>query len=130
MTSGQPVQPAQTIQRAGSSTVMSQAVIHNHTIYLAGQVALDQVGAPFDVQFSAILGRIDDLLGQAGSHRRSLLSVTIWLSDIADFDRMNAIYAEWLGRLPAPARTTVGGVTLAVSGLAVEVSAIAAAESA
>ena len=68
------------IQRLKPGRRMSQAVIHNGTVYLAGQIGAP--GEDIAAQVRAILATIDDLLAQAGTDRSRLLQATIWLSPI------------------------------------------------
>lgn len=89
------------IVRHDVGPLMSQLVVHGGVAYLAGQVARD---GSTDVrgQTKAILGQIDALLAQAETHRRNLLSVSIFLSDIEQWAEMNEVWTAWItpGRLP------------------------------
>ncbi|MFN5819744.1 MAG: RidA family protein [Novosphingobium sp.] len=112
-----------TIMRLNSGRRMSQAVIHNGTIYLAGQV-----GAPGECaanQTQAILAKIDALLEQSGSDKSHVLSATIWLADMADFEEMNAVWDNWIDREAPPARAT-GQSRLAGPDYRVEIIVVAA----
>ncbi|MBO0724374.1 MAG: RidA family protein [Blastocatellia bacterium] len=95
-----------TIERIKVGARMSQAVIHGATIYLAGQVA-DDPSADVAGQTRQILARIDSLLAEAGSDKSKLLSANVWLSDISTFDRMNAVWDEWVSPGKPPARACV-----------------------
>lgn len=95
------------IRRIGAGPRMSQAVVHNNVIYLAGQVALDAMDGDVAEQTRAVLARTDALLAEAGTSRRRILSATIWLADMADFDAMNAVWDGWIPADAAPARATV-----------------------
>src|SRR5512145_696528 len=85
---------------------MSRAVIHGDTVYLAGHVSNEPAGSVRG-QTEAILRNIDARLAEAGSDRSKLLSVNIWLADIATFDEMNAAWEAWVDRANPPARATV-----------------------
>lgn len=111
------------ISRIETGARMSQAVIHNDTIYLAGQVGAP--GRSAAEQTQAILERIDDLLEQAGSSKAHILSATIWLSDMDDFGEMNGVWDEWVADIPPPARAT-GESRLATPDYKVEIIVIAA----
>lgn len=113
------------IRRVQSNSRMSQAVVHGGVVYLAGQIALSARDAPVAEQTAVILSQIDALLSEAGSARDRILSATIWLTDMVDFDAMNAVWDDWLPAGAAPARATVGAA-LALSGLKVEIGVIAA----
>ncbi len=95
-----------TIERIKVGPRMSQAVVHNDTVYLAGQVA-DDLNADVAGQTRQILAKIDDLLAEAGTHKSKLLSVNVWLADISTFDEMNAVWDEWVTPGQPPARATV-----------------------
>jgi enamine deaminase RidA (YjgF/YER057c/UK114 family) len=109
--------------RAGNR--MSQVVIHDGTAYLAGQVALGNRGESVADQTAAILTQVDLLLAEAGSHKSLLLFATIWLTDLATFDEMNAVWEAWLTPGGAPARATIGA-RLALPGVTVEIAVVAA----
>ena len=92
------------LKRINAGPRMSGAVVNGNTVYLAGQVA---EGATVKAQTEAILKKIDDLLGQAGSSKANLLSTVIYLSDIRTFDEMNAVWDAWVAAGNTPARATV-----------------------
>ena len=104
---------------------MSQAVVHNGVVYLAGQVAAEAQGAPVKDQTANILQRIDKLLAAAGTDKTKLLSATIWLADIRTFDEMNSAWEKWVAQGATPARATVEA-KLAAPGYTVEIAVIAA----
>lgn len=115
------------IQRLHTNQRMSQIVIHQHTLYLAGQVAADE-DLPKDAgeQTRSTLSEIEKLLAQAGTDKTHILSVTIYLKDIdADFAAMNRVWDQWLPSGTAPARATVEA-KLCEPEILVEMSVIAA----
>ena len=79
------------IRRIDGGARMSQAVVHNGTVYTAGQVAQGAPGGSIAEQTADILGRIDKLLAEAGSDKSKILSATIWLTDMHDFAEMNEV---------------------------------------
>jgi len=83
---------------------MSNAVIHNGTVYLAGQVG--EPGADVATQTRQILAEVERLLALAGSDKTRILKAQIWLSDISTFDQMNAVWDAWVAPGNAPARAT------------------------
>jgi enamine deaminase RidA (YjgF/YER057c/UK114 family) len=113
------------IERLESGPRMSQAVIHNGVVYLAGQVASDAQGAPVKDQTLNILQRIDKLLAAAGTDKTKLLSATIWLADMRTFDDMNSVWDKWVAEGATPARATVEA-KLASPVYIVEIAVIAA----
>jgi enamine deaminase RidA (YjgF/YER057c/UK114 family) len=112
-----------TIDRIDSGPRMSQAVIHNKTVYLAGQVG---EGAGVTEQARDILQNIDALLKQAGSDKTRLLAATIWLTDMASFADMNKVWDAWVVPGATPARATVLSTQLAAPQFKIEIAVIAA----
>ncbi len=110
------------IERRQTSARMSKIVIHNGVAYLCGQV-----GSGEDVaeQTADCLSRIDALLKEAGSDREHMLQAIIWLSDMADFAEMNAVWDAWVPEGHAPARAC-GEAKLARDVLKVEIIVTAA----
>ncbi len=113
------------IERKHTNERMSQIVIHGDTVYLAGQVAVDAPGTPAGAQMANILSRIDGLLAEAGSDKSQILSATIWLADVRDFDAINEVWVAWVPEGDAPARACVQA-KLAFTKFTVEVGVIAA----
>ena len=113
------------IRRIGAGARMSKAVVHGNTVYLAGQVADKTKGASVADQTQEIVGIIDALLAEAGSDKTKILSATIYLSDIATFPQMNAVWDTWVVQGHTPARATVEA-KLAAPEYTVEIAVIAA----
>ncbi len=104
---------------------MSEAVIHNGVIYLAGQVGTP--GESVTKQTQDILAEVDRLLALAGSDKTRVLKAQIWLADInADFAEMNAVWDAWVPAGHTPARAT-GEASLATPAYKVEIIITAAA---
>ena len=111
-----------TIQRFDAGPRMSQAVVHNGTVYVAGQVAK---GASVKEQTTAILKQIDDLLKKAGTDKTKLLSANIWLTSVANFSEMNSVWDAWVSPGNTPARACVESKLVAPE-YAVEIACICA----
>ena len=114
-----------TIRRIEPGQRMSQAVVHNDTVYLAGQVGAP--GESVTEQTRAVLAQIERLLREAGSDKSRILSATIWLADMADFAEMNAVWDAWVDGRDAPARAT-GEAKLAAPEYKVEIIVVAACD--
>ena len=114
-----------TIERKHTGARMSQIVIHGDTVYLAGQVAEDAPGQPAGAQMKNILERIDGYLREAGTDKSKLLSATIWLADMGDYDAINEQWDAWVPEGCAPARACVES-KLAFTKYTVEVGIVAA----
>jgi enamine deaminase RidA (YjgF/YER057c/UK114 family) len=94
------------VQRFDTGPRMSEMVIHNGTIYLAGQIA-DDASADISGQTQQVLHAIDALLALAGSDKSKILRAQIFLVDLADFAAMNAVWEQWVVPGHTPARATV-----------------------
>lgn len=114
------------IERIKSGPRMSQAVIHNKTVYLAGQVASGAPGKGVAEQTRDILASIDALLHAAKTDKSRLLSATIWLTDMATFAEMNGVWDAWVVPGATPARATVVSAKLAAPEYTIEIAVIAA----
>ena len=106
----------------------SQAVVHAGMVYVAGQLPLDPVtGAlvPGDitVQTERTLRNVEAVLEAAGSDLDRLVSVTIFVTDVALWPQVNAVYARILGD-HRPARAVVPVLPLR-HGALLEIQAIA-----
>ena len=106
------------IQRIETGQRMSQAVVANGFVFLAGQVG--EPGTSVTDQTTAILAQIDDLLARAGSNKTRIVSAQIWMADMADFAEMNAVWDAWVPQGHAPARAT-GESALATPDYKVEI---------
>ncbi|AGI26688.1 endoribonuclease L-PSP [Pseudomonas sp. ATCC 13867] len=113
------------IQRLHTNQRMSQAVVHNGTVYLAGQVA-DDLSGGVEQQTREVLASIERLLEEAGTDTSRILSATIYLKNVAvDFAGMNSVWDQWLPEGAGPARATVEA-RLCYPEIRVEISVIAA----
>tara|TARA_B100000459_G_C8515127_1_gene173632 strand:+ start:103 stop:468 length:366 start_codon:yes stop_codon:yes gene_type:complete len=100
------------IQRFGRSNehgaLISRGVIHDGTLFLSGVTANDLSGDT-STQTEAVLAKIEFLLAEAKTGKDNLLTVHIWLADMADFPAMNAKWNAWVDPKKPPARTCVSG---------------------
>lgn len=103
---------------------MSQVAIHGDTVYTAGQVALNAPGASAADQTKDILNSIDALLADAGTDKSKVLTATIWLADITDFEGMNSVWDAWIDPQNPPCRACVES-TLAAPQFTVEIQVVA-----
>jgi len=112
------------IERIETGQRMSKIVKHNGVAYLCGQVG---DGKNVTEQTQDCLSRVDALLEQAGSSRQQILQAIIWVSDMAYFSDMNAVWDAWVPEGHAPARAC-GEASLARSELLVEIIITAACD--
>ncbi|HET7850568.1 MAG TPA: RidA family protein [Pseudolabrys sp.] len=96
-----------TIQRHDAGPRMSKAVVHGDTVYLSGIVAENPKGKSTGEQTRSILAQIDGFLARAGTDKSKLLSANIWITDMANFAEMNAVWDAWVSPGNPPARATV-----------------------
>jgi enamine deaminase RidA (YjgF/YER057c/UK114 family) len=114
------------IERIQIGPRMSQAVIHNGVVYLAGQVATGAKGRSVAEQTKNILSGIDGLLAAARTDKGRILSATIWLADMSAFAEMNGVWDAWVAAGATPARATVATPALASADYSVEIAIVAA----
>jgi len=113
------------IERHDIGPRMSKAVIHGNTVYLAGIVADNPKGKSMTEQTKDILRQSDGCLAKAGSDKSKLLSANIWITDMANFAEMNAVWDAWVAPGNTPARATVEA-KLAAPDYKVEIMVVAA----
>jgi len=106
----------------------SQATIAGGFLFTAGQIALDPASGqivPGDVvaQTERVMANLTAILTQAGAAWGDVVKTTVYLHDMADFPRVNEIYARAIGDA-RPARSTVQ-VSALPRGVLVEIDAIA-----
>ena len=94
------------IKRHDSSARLSKAVTANGFVFLSGLVARDP-GLDVRGQTLDILEQIDELLARTGTDKTRLVSVNIWMKDIAQFAEMNGAWESWVAPGAPPARATV-----------------------
>jgi enamine deaminase RidA (YjgF/YER057c/UK114 family) len=116
---------AMKIERHEAGPRMSKAVIHGDTVYLAGIVADNPKGKNTGEQTRSILAQIDGFLASAGTNKNKLLSANIWITDMANFAEMNAVWDAWVSPGNTPARATVEA-KLASPDYKVEIMVVAA----
>jgi len=79
-------------------------------IFLSGQVALDSsgvlVGDDISTQTEQVMRNIEALLGAAGASFADVVRTTVFLSDLNEFNAMNAVYGRYMPD-PPPTRSTV-----------------------
>ena len=94
------------IQRIDSNEILSEVTIHNQVVYLAGQVPNND-DADLETQTREVFANIDKLLAQANSDKSQMLSVQVFVKDLADFPAFNAVWGQWVADITPPARATI-----------------------
>jgi 2-iminobutanoate/2-iminopropanoate deaminase len=107
----------------------SPAQVFDRLVFVSGQGATDpvtgtMVGPDIEAQTEQVLKNVSAILEAAGSSLQHVLRCGVFLTDMSEFQRMNAVYARMFGD-HRPARTTVQAAALPAPGLRVEIDAIA-----
>lgn len=106
----------------------SQAVSHGQMIFTSGQIALDPeagtiVEGDFEIKARRVFDNLKAVLEVAGADFNDVVRATVYLTDLSDFPKLNAIYEEYMGS-HRPSRSTVGVAALPM-GSPVEIDMIA-----
>jgi 2-iminobutanoate/2-iminopropanoate deaminase len=106
----------------------SVAVQTGQMVYTAGQIGLDPktgeiVPGGIEAETRQVLTNLKNVLEDSGSSLGDVVKTTVFLRDMSDFAKMNAIYGEFFGQNP-PARSTIAVAGLP-KGCGVEIEAVA-----
>lgn len=106
----------------------SQGVRSGELVFTAGQVALNPATGELNTgtieeQTHQVLRNLGAVLDAAGSSLHHVLKTTVFLADLNDFQRMNAVYAGYFSDKP-PARSTVQVSKLPL-GASIEIECVA-----
>jgi len=116
----------QTADAPAAIGAYSQAVRAGDTVYLSGQIGLDpatmQLAPGIDAQIHRVFANLAAVAKAAGLDLGSAVRLTVFLTDLAHFSKVNEIMAQYVPR-PFPARAAVGVASLP-RGALVEVDAI------
>ena len=107
----------------------SQAVSAGNLLFASGQIPLDPVTnqlveGDIEVQTEQVLKNLMAVLKGVRLGPENVVKTTVYLTDLADFAKMNGVYERFLGKDP-PARTTIQAAALP-RGVKVEIDLIAA----
>lgn len=108
----------------------SQAIAHGDLVFCSGQIPLDPQtqlpvgGDDVSEQTRQVIANLTAVLAAAGSNWDRVVMATIYLTDLGDFETVNAIYAEAAGSESPPARATIQVAALP-KGARVEIALIA-----
>ena len=106
----------------------AQGVTAGGLLFMSGQVPLDPqtgllVRGTVEDEVARVLENLKAILEEAGSSLEQVVRTTVYLTDLADFEAMNGVYARYFGTA-RPARSTVQVAALP-KGARVEIDAIA-----
>lgn len=105
----------------------SQAVIVDGKIYTSGQIPLNCDGqlveGGIEAQTHQVFKNLQAVLAEGASDLNKVIKTTVFVQDLADFQTVNTIYAEYFGE-HAPARSTIQVAALPLGSL-IEIEAVA-----
>jgi 2-iminobutanoate/2-iminopropanoate deaminase len=99
-------------------------VVDERLVFVSGQGPVrdgETVHSTIEEETRIVLENVRTVLEAAGARIEDAVRCGVFLADLADFEAMNAVYAEFFGD-PPPARTTVGAL---LPGIKVEIDCIA-----
>jgi 2-iminobutanoate/2-iminopropanoate deaminase len=89
----------------------SQAIEAGGFLYISGQLPIDAatgtMSGDIAEQARTSLQNIENILQEAGLARKDVVKTTIFLKNLADFDRVNKVYGDFFEGTPFPARSTI-----------------------
>jgi 2-iminobutanoate/2-iminopropanoate deaminase len=108
----------------------SQGVVAGGFVFASGQIPLDPrtgklVEGDIETQTERVLANAAAVLAAAGTSLARVVKTSVFLADLADFPRMNAVYERHFASEPKPARSTVQVAKLP-AGARIEIEVIAA----
>src|SRR5882672_12712067 len=108
--------PIHTDEAPGAIGTYSQAMVCGKTVYLAGQIPLDPktmtlVTGGIDAEIHQMFRNLAAVAQAAGGSLQQAAKVTIYMTDLSQFGKVNEIMAQYFAK-PYPARATVGVAAL------------------
>jgi len=102
--------PIQTDQAPAAIGTYSQAIRHNHTVYISGQIPLDPASGELvegiDAQIQQVFENLKAVAQASGSSLDKALKVTVFLTDLTHFAKVNEVMERYFSQ-PYPARAAV-----------------------
>jgi enamine deaminase RidA (YjgF/YER057c/UK114 family) len=114
------------IRRIDTKPTYTEIVIHDKTVYLSGQVPWKTANMQFRQQCLEVFQSIDEKLEQAGTEKRKILNLQIFLKDPANYSIFNEEFLKWIPNGFAPARNTICGVVFPYADWGLEIVVTAA----
>ena len=104
-------EPIETKKAPQAIGTYSQAIRTGDTVYLSGQIGLDpetmQMAEGIEAQAHRVFQNLRAVVEAAGGRLDDMVKLTVYLTDLVHFPRMNEIMAGYFNR-PYPARAAVG----------------------
>ena len=90
----------------------NQAIIHGDTLYASGQIAIDPatgelINDTIEAETHQVMKNIHAILEEAGLSFEDVIKCSVFVSDMHQYSRINAVYAEYFNEATAPARELV-----------------------
>lgn len=90
----------------------NQAIVNNGILYTSGQIAIDinsgkLVAASIEDETKLVMQHLSEILKSANSDFSEVIKVSIFIKNMNDFAKINAIYARYFDEENAPARETI-----------------------
>ncbi len=90
----------------------NQATAYNNTLYVSGQIAIDPstgelVTGDIEAETRRVMENLKAILENAGTTFENVLKCSVFVSDMHNYSRINAVYAEYFNDDTAPARELV-----------------------
>ena len=130
MSSPNALQAVVTSQAPAPVGPYNQAVKAGGLLFCSGQIALDPAsgemvgGGEVEAETRQVLANLQAVLAEAGCSPQQVVRTTVFLADLGDFARVNAIYADTFGAGVSPSRACVEVAALP-KGARVEIDCIA-----
>jgi 2-iminobutanoate/2-iminopropanoate deaminase len=120
-----------TTEAPGAVGPYSQGIATGGFVFTAGQIPINPATGKIEAetiedQTRQVLKNVDGVLRAAGSSLNRIVKMTVFMTDLADFQAMNGVYAEFFPSEP-PARSAVQ-VTALPLGVQIEMEAVALTE--
>ncbi len=109
----------------------NQAILIGNTLYTSGQIAINPASGELvletiEIETKQVMENLKAVLDAAGMNFENVVKSTIFISDMNDFAKINAVYGAYFDEKTAPARETVQ-VACLPKNVNVEISMIAIA---
>jgi 2-iminobutanoate/2-iminopropanoate deaminase len=116
-------------EAGGTPSPYSEAVVSEGVVYVAGQLAQDEPewrggSGTIEEETKTAMDRIGRILAAAGAGYGDIVRVGVFMTDLSESARMNAVYLGYFPPGKRPARTCVGVASL-ISGARIEIDCIA-----
>ena len=90
----------------------NQAILSGDTLYISGQIAINPVSGELELdniedETEQVMRNLRAILGAAEMSFENVVKASIFISDMNNFAKINAVYSKYFDEATAPARETV-----------------------